>query len=247
MGDENRPVTGGKSFEGYFGGAPDATSQPPRNIIVTGRGNVVDCSVRYVGTSRSYKGFTDENGNHMVRVTSTEEAKLPTSAKGLDEHGNEKVTIEAEDDLGKGSNTKDKKSKRSGKKDKSLDKTKSTCEYTLPKMSTNQSCMTNNVSVVTRNGVTHIVCARNEIVINGTKFQAHLLTGVSGFKKPSMDHLSISSTGLEIWDSSSLSSGPYIEFDSDLCVTLEFKSNGKNMTLKRATPFTNFHPSNDKC
>src|ERR1044071_10287713 len=90
---ENNSLTGGKSFEGY-------TTVLPRNVFASG-GAVVDCSVKYVGTSRSCKGFVDERGNHRVKVTST------------DEQGNKVVTIEEDLEETPKEKIKDKKKKKS--------------------------------------------------------------------------------------------------------------------------------------
>jgi len=105
------------------------------------------------------------------------------------------------------------------------------------------NCITDHVSVTCEDGlVPRVVCATDDVVINGVKFRAHILTGMLGFRKPSTRHLTTQVPKYRVWDTDMTT--PHIKFTSDLCVHLEFKSNGKRVTIKRPNTAGYFCASN---
>lgn len=111
--------------------------------------------------------------------------------------------------------------------------------YTTPNL-----CVQRN-----QDGVPHILCSQDEVIVNGTKFTAHLL-GASAqlFPKPRRQAC-IKASGVKIWDAGSVppletGSTPYVRFKADLRLTLEFESNGKRVTLRRKKDTDCFGPCN---
>jgi len=114
---------------------------------------------------------------------------------------------------------------------------------TQPAVIQNQTYTTTNLRVSRgADGVPHVVCSKDEVIINGTRFSATVLGGsTQHFQKPKRQ-FSIQANGIKIWDESSVP--PYVRFKADLRVTLEFESNGKRVTLRRKKDTDRFGPSN---